>query len=322
VKAMILAAGLGTRMRPLSRLRAKPALPVLGRPLIQWTLQALARHGIREVVVNLHHLPDSVRDAVGDGRRMGLQVSYSRESRILGTGGGPRRVRRFFGDEPALLVNGDVLFDFDLTRLVRAHCKARASVTLALKPQPTRGGYSRVVMARGGRVTSLPGSRRRPRGRPYLFTGVQVVNPICLEGLPPGRSDSVRDLYARLVDEGDGVRGVVVRGPWHDLGTPEAYRRGQLAALRHFIPCAGARGLVAGGATVSANARVLRSILGRGVRIAAGAHVAASVLWEGTVVGEGARVERSIVAGAEVPAAAVIADDIRLPSGARGAWRT
>jgi NDP-sugar pyrophosphorylase family protein len=313
---MILAAGLGTRMRPLTRLRAKPALPVLGRPLIQWTLEALARHGIREVVINLHHLPDTVRDAVGP--RMGLAVSYSREPRILGTGGGPRRVRRFFGDEPALLINGDVLFDFDLTRLVRAHRRAGAAVTLALKPQRTRGGYSRVVMERGGRVTCLPGSHRRPRGRPYLFTGVQVLDPIWLERLPSGRSDSVRDLYARLVDAGDRVRGLVVRGPWHDLGTPQGYRRGQLAALGHFLPSAGARGFVARDATVSASARVRRSVLGRGVRVRTSARIAASVLWEGTVVGEGARVERSIVAGAEVPAEAVIADDILVP---RGPWR-
>jgi NDP-sugar pyrophosphorylase family protein len=87
MKAMVLAAGLGTRMRPLTLLRAKPALPVLNRPLLHWTLERLARAGVSEVMINLHHLPDSVTDVVGDGKQFGLRVSYSRERTILGTAG-------------------------------------------------------------------------------------------------------------------------------------------------------------------------------------------------------------------------------------------
>jgi hypothetical protein len=128
---MVLAAGLGTRMRPLTLLRAKPALPVMNRPLIHWTLERLARHGIREVVVNLHHLPASVVRAVGDGSAFGLKVQYTRERTILGTGGGPRKARPLLGDGPVLIVNGDVLFDFDLGDLMRQHRRRKASATLA-----------------------------------------------------------------------------------------------------------------------------------------------------------------------------------------------
>src|SRR5688500_12168354 len=98
---MVMAAGLGTRMRPLTALRAKPALPVLNRPLLHFTLEALARAGVREVAINTHHLPRTVRAAVGSS--CGLRVHWSHEPTILGTGGGPRAARRFLGDEPFLL---------------------------------------------------------------------------------------------------------------------------------------------------------------------------------------------------------------------------
>jgi len=149
MKAMVLAAGLGLRMRPLTLLRAKPALPVLDRPLMQFTLERLARAGVRDVVVNLHHLPESVVEALGPGRRYGLRIHYSREPEILGTGGGPRAVRDFFGREPFLLVNGDVFFDFDLRALVARHLASGAVATLALRPQPDARSYSPVSRPSG-----------------------------------------------------------------------------------------------------------------------------------------------------------------------------
>jgi len=167
---MVLAAGLGLRMRPLTLLRAKPALPVLNRPLIHWTLELLRRHGVTDVVVNLHHLPATVRRAVGDGRALGLRVSYSFERELLGTGGGPRKVRRLFGDEPFLLVNGDVVFDMDLSDLVRRHVASGARATLALKAHRSAAEYGGIVTGPGGFIRSLAGLPRftnllrRPRG--------------------------------------------------------------------------------------------------------------------------------------------------------------
>ena len=141
---MILAAGLGTRMRPLTLDRAKPVLPVLDRPLLHWTLEMLAGHGVKDVMINLHYLPRTVRAAVGDGRAFGLRVSYSFEREILGTGGGPRKVRRWIGDETLLILNGDVVFDFDLTARRRRHERAGAPATLALIPNPDPRHYSAV----------------------------------------------------------------------------------------------------------------------------------------------------------------------------------
>ncbi len=292
MKAMVLAAGLGLRMRPLTLVRAKPVLPVLNRPLLHWTLERLARDGVTDAVVNLHHLPKSVMDALGDGREFGLTIHYSPERRILGTGGGPRAVRDFFGTEPFLLVNGDMLFDFDLRRLVARHRSTDARATLALLPNPDPRVYGPVVTDRSGRVLSLAGRPKRAHGTASLFTGVQVMDPVLLDLLPMGASDTVLDLYAPLVAEGGHVAGVRVRGAWYDFGRPSLYLDTQL----RLLPGRGRdRVLVHPGAQVSSTARLRRSVVGAGARIGAGARVDRSVLWDGAVVEEGAQVRGAVV---------------------------
>ncbi len=296
MKAMVLAAGLGLRMRPLTLLRPKPVLPVLNRPLLHWTLELLARHGVSDVVINLHHLPRLITKAVGRGRAFGLRVSYSREARILGTGGGPRRVRRALGDEPVLLVNGDMLFDFDLTSLVERHRASGAGVTLALRPNPDPSTYGPVVTGPRGQVRSLPGSPRRASGTVSLFTGVHVLDPRLLERLPPGPSDSVRDLYARLLGEGESVLGVRVAGPWYDLSAPSKYLKSHISLLRRGFGGAGLPACVDLRASVHPSARVDASVIGAGSVVGPGARVERCVLWDGVRVGRGARVRDSILA--------------------------
>ncbi len=291
---MILAAGLGTRLRPLSALLAKPALPVLNRPLIHWTLERLARAGVREVVVNTHHLPGTIRRAVGEGSAFGLRVRFSHETEILGTGGGPRRVRRWLGDAPVLLVNGDAWFEFDLRDLLRRHRESGALATLALRPNPDPACYGPVVTGRHGFIRSLAGLPEPARGTVSLFTGVQILAPAILERLPAGRSDSVRDLYAPLVAEGERLLGVRVKDAWYDLGSPSLYLASQLALLRG----SGARGrsLVDPAVRMASGVALERAIIGRSSVIGRDAVVRRSVLWDGVVVGAGARVEGCILA--------------------------
>lgn len=296
MKAMVLAAGLGLRMRPLTHIKAKPVLPVLNRPLIHWTLELLADHGVTQVVINLHHLPRTVVQAVGTGRRFGLQVTWSRERRILGTGGGPRRMRDFFGDEPFFLVNGDVVYDLDLTDLLNRHRAAGTRATLALVANPDPKRYSPVVTGAGGWVRALAGLPRPARGQPSLFTGVHVLEPALLDRLPDGPSDIVRDLYARLVDEGEDVLGVRMRGAWYDLGGPSLYLRSQLSMLSSGFRGLGRGPLVHPAARVHPRARVTRSVVGPRTVVEEGAEVAGSVLWDRVRVGAGARVRGSVLA--------------------------
>lgn len=320
MKAMILAAGMGLRMRPLSLLRAKPALPVLNRPLLHWTLERLAQHGVRDVVINLHHQPETITRAVGDGRRFGLRVTYSRERSILGTAGGPRRVRAFFAGEPFLLVNGDIVFDFDLTRLMRRHCASRARATLALKPNPDPRRYGAVVTDARGRVRSLAGRPRPARGRVSLFTGVQVLDPALLDRLPAGFSDSVRDLYAPLIAEGETILGLRVRGSWRDLGSPGLYLAAQLSLMARAPTARRRRGHVHPEAKVHRGARVVRSSLGAGVVVEAGARVIGSVLWEHARVGRGAVVRGCVVTDrVAIPERArLVGQSVRPGRGGRG----
>ena len=317
MKAMVLAAGLGTRMRPLSDLLAKPALPVLNRPLLHWTLELLARHGIRDVLVNTHHRPETVERAVGTGRRFGLRVRYSHEPEILGSGGGPRQARAWLGREPVLLVNGDCVFDFDLTRLVRRHRDQAALATLALKPNPDPARYGPVVCDPRGAVRSIRRLPRPARGTVSLFTGVQVLDPALLERLPDGPSDIVAALYAPLLREGGFIQGVRVRGPWLDLGTPGQYREAQMALLRAAKGRTREASLVAAGARLGPGARVRRSVVGKGCVIGRGALVQSSVLWAGARVAEGAQVSACVVtSGARVEAGERLRQLIVLP-GAR-----
>jgi NDP-sugar pyrophosphorylase family protein len=292
-QAMVLAAGLGTRMRPLTLLRAKPALPVLNRPLVRWTLDRLVRAGVREAVVNLHHLPQSVEDAVGGGEPLGLRVRYSREDVLLGTGGGPRAARALFEAAPLLLVNGDVLFEIDLRALVERHRASGARATLALRRNPAPSAYSPVVTDRRGRILSIAGRPGAAAGAVSMFASVHVLDPTLLDRLPEGASDSVRDLYLPLLAEGAHLLGVRARGAWYDLGRPSLYRDAQLRLLP------GGRPLVDASARVSPQAQVRRSVVGPAARVGA-ARVERSVLWDGAVVEPGARLSGAIVTSGAV----------------------
>jgi NDP-sugar pyrophosphorylase family protein len=293
---MVLAAGLGLRMRPLTLIKAKPALPVLNRPLIHWTLDLLARHGVTEVVINLHHMGRTLVQAVGNGRSFGLQVTWSRERRILGTGGGPRRVRDFFGDGPFYLLNGDMVCDFDLTALLQRHRAAGARATLALWANPDPKRYSSIVTGAGGWVRSLAGLPRPARGQPSLFTGVHVLEASLLDRLPDAPSDIVRDLYARLLDEGEDILGVRTRGAWYDFGGPSLYLRSQLSMLSSGFRGLGRGPFIHPAARIHPRARIKRSVVGPRTVVDEGAEVAGSVLWDRVHVGAGARVRGSVLA--------------------------
>jgi mannose-1-phosphate guanylyltransferase len=310
---MVLAAGLGTRMRPLTDLRAKPALPVLNRPLLHFTLAALARAGVREVAINTHHLPGTVRAAVGDGRALGLRVHWSHERAVLGTGGGPRAARRFLGDAPFLLVNGDVFFDFDLRALLRRRARTGAAAVLGLIPNPDPRRYSRVAMAPDGRVRSIAGLPRPARGRAWLFAGIHLLDPSLLDRLPAGPSESVRDLYAPMLAAGERIDGVALRGAWYDLGAPPLYLASQLALLDKRVVRTARGSLVHPLARVSATARIARSVIGAGASVGPGAVVEDSVLWERSRIGASSSVRGSIVAGAALSAGSAVQAAIVTP---------
>lgn len=223
MKAMLLAAGRGERLSPITRVLPKPLLPVLGRPLAPWVLTQLAAEGIDEAVINLHHLPQSLREALGDGSSLGLRsLRYSLEPReLLGTGGGVLHAASFLrGSGPILVRNSDFLSDISITDLAAFHARSGRAATLVLAPH--RAGYTRVRTDADGGVRSFGGDA----GGDFLFTGCQIIEESLLDRLPVDRpSDLVRDLYVDLARE-QGIAAFIHRGFWWEFGTPDQYLEG------------------------------------------------------------------------------------------------
>jgi NDP-sugar pyrophosphorylase family protein len=284
--ALVLTAGLGTRLRPLSLVRAKPAMPVAGEPLVRRILGWLAGRGVTRVVLNLHHLPDTVTGVVGDGADLGLSVRYSWEQPVLGSAGGPKRALPLLESDRFLIVNGDTLMDVDLHGLLADHERSGALVTLTVIPNPDPARYGGVLVDDCGGVT-----RFVPRGSPgpsWHFVGIQAASANAFARVSPGvPSESVASLYPALMRERPGsVRAHRTTGRFHDIGTCADY----LATSLAFADAEGGRAALLGGHS----------------RIAPTARIARSVLWDRVTVGDHAELIECVVS-----------DDVEIPAGAR-----
>ncbi len=317
-RALVLTAGLGTRLQPLTLARAKAAAPVDGEPLARRTIRWLVSHGIRDLVLNLHHRPESIAAAVGDGSDLGARVRYSWESPVLGSAGGPRHALPLLLDPPSpqggrdtasalfVLVNGDTLTDVDLPAMIRRHRERGALVSMALIRNPRPDKYGGVRLDAGGAITAFT---RPQRGLPpapsevegsFHFIGPQVVNAEVFAGLPDGvPAESVLDVYPRLMRDRPGSV-VGFTGDWRfqDIGTPADLLDTSLALAaadgRPGRPRWGRR------VTIDAAARVTRSVLWDDVTIGAGAEIDECVVADGVTIAPGARHRRcAIVRGPE-----------------------
>lgn len=231
---MILSAGFGQRMLPLSLTLPKPALPVLGRPIVVQTLHRLARSGVREAVLNLHHLAGMVRRMFGPGVEAGLPLlRFSFEETILGTAGGLGRAAPLLrGAGPILIHNADFVSDIDVAAAAETHRRSGLLATLVLAP--AQKSYSTVEIDPHGRVLSLAG---KPEADPagvagsYLFTGCHFIDETLLDRIPADRpSDMVRDIYRPLVEEGR-LGSVIHDGFWWEFGSPALYLEGTARLL-------------------------------------------------------------------------------------------
>jgi NDP-sugar pyrophosphorylase family protein len=238
--AMVLAAGLGTRLRPLTERLPKALIDVGGRPMIEYPLRMLSAAGVERVVVNLHHRGDAVREVLGDGRRFALSIEYSPEDPILDTGGGIVRARPLLGDAPFLVANCDALLDPDLSAMWRLHRASGALATLAVREDPLAERYGALDLDPAGRVRRMLG---RPPGAPEplrrrMFCGVHVVSPALFGRMPASGAFSItRDVYVPLVAGGSPLYGFEHRGYWRDLGTIDALSKAREdLATKRFDP--------------------------------------------------------------------------------------
>lgn len=300
--ALVLTAGLGTRLTPLTLARAKAAAPVDGEPLARRTIRWLVGHGIRDLVLNLHHKPESITAAVGDGSDLGAHVRYSWESPILGSAGGPRHALPLLMDGNAsttfFIVNGDTLTNVDLPRMIEHHRRSGALVTMALIPNPRPDKYGSVLLDADGAVTAFtprraavgsPALSERQRVEGFHFIGPQIVEADAFLTLEDGiPAESVMGIYPVLMATRRGsVRGFVSRATFQDIGTPADL-------LQTSLDLAAADG------------RADRPRWGRNARVADTARVTRSVLWDDVTVGAGA-----------VLTECVVADGVHIPDGAK-----
>lgn len=237
MKAMILAAGMGTRLRPLTNTIPKPLLPIAGTPLIVWNLLLLKRHGFHEVVINLHHLGPMIEQALGNGSKYGLRIYYSHEPVILGTGGGIKQAEPNFSGEPVLVLNGDTLFELDLEALCGVHLQRKAAATLVLRADPDAAQWGLVEVGSDDRIVRITGRGKPDAGptQPRMFAGIHILSPRLLRDVPKGKASSIIDVYVSAIQRDETVVGYDFSGYWSDVGTPQRYAQAEHDATSGLI---------------------------------------------------------------------------------------
>jgi len=302
---MILAAGYGTRLWPLTVDRTKPAIPFMGRPLVGYVAEYLARNDIKEVVVNLHHQPDSVRAALGDGSRFGVNLHYVEEPVILGPSGALDNARHLLKGETFVVINGKIVTDIDLRAALHTHRESNAIATLVLRENFKREAFTEVE-THDGLVTKfggMPASRaddseqESDTGVPLMFTGIHIMEPSIFAHIPQGVfSHTITDVYLPAMAKGERIAAHVAAGMWYELSTIQRYLEISLELMhlkgRQYE--AGMDCMIEQGATVR------ESILWDGVRVGAGARVYRSILADGVRVESGEVFENCAVVRAEL----------------------
>ena len=281
IPALVLTAGHATRLRPLSLVRAKAAVPVAGEPLARRILRGLSAAGVIDAALNLHHLPHTLTALIGDGADIGVRVRYSWEVPLLGSAGGPRRALPLLGASTFLIVNGDTLTDIDVAAVVADHRRSGALVTMAVVPNNEPDKYGGVMAASDGAVTGFP--RRGSARGSYHFVGVQVAEAEAFASVPEATPyQSVGALYPSLIAQRPGsVRAFVTSGEFLDIGTPDDYLRTSLLL----------------------GSREGRLLHGRNAHVHASARIEESVLWDDVEVNEGTLLRQCVVTdGVRVPA--------------------
>jgi mannose-1-phosphate guanylyltransferase/mannose-1-phosphate guanylyltransferase/phosphomannomutase len=305
MKAMLLAAGLGTRLRPLTYEVPKPMMPVLGRPVMEHILRLLAHHGFDDVISNLHYFPEQIEERFGDGSAWGVRLAYSHEPALLGTAGGVRNVREHFGGETFLIVSGDALTDIDLTALWEHHKQAGGIGTLALRQVDDTTQFGVVILGDDGRIQ---GFQEKPDPAEALSNlgncGIYVFEPEIFDYFPESDFvDWAQDVFPTLLDQDVPFYGHEITDYWNDIGSIGEFRQGNFDALAGAVkvelPGASASNgtLIASSASVSADAIIEPPVyVGDGCRVAAHARLTGPVVvGDGCSVGEGAAIRDSVL---------------------------
>ncbi len=299
MKAMILAAGFGTRLRPITDKIPKALLPVAGIPQIRYVLDQLYGAGVREVIINLHHLADRVCETLGERYRDEIPIKYSFEPQILGTGGGLKKVEKFFDDDPFILINSDTLIEVDLQEAIRYHLTKKAIATMVIRAWNPREGFGGVEVDNDSRIRRVLKRGRGKNLKTVTFTGVHILSREIFPYISSrGYSNINTDCYGSMLEAGKLVYGFLTDGYWRDIGSPDSYFNANMDFLYGRMPTH-CRPLVqtkfeTTPDSLSAGAEIVEPVvIGEGCRLGKGCQIGpATILGENCRVGEGTILER------------------------------
>jgi NDP-sugar pyrophosphorylase family protein len=322
MKAMILAAGVGSRLDPLTRNVPKPLVPIVNRPVMEYLLELLKKHSFTDIMVNVHYLGDAIERYFGDGSKWGVNISWSREDQLWGDAGSLKRVEEFFKDETFLVIGGDDLTDMDLTKLIRTHREKKALSTIALSLVDDPSEYGIVLMNEDSRITRF---LEKPKGEVIFSntanTGVYVFEPEIFELIPRGVFYLFgKQVFPLLLEQHRPLYGHLTAAYWKDVGDLKVYRQTHFDVLAGrvntklplreqrkyvwigenvFIDETAEIGYpvaIGNNVRILAGAKVLENtVLGNGCAVEEDAVVTNSILWDGAVAMRGTQLERCVV---------------------------
>jgi NDP-sugar pyrophosphorylase family protein len=297
VEAMILAAGEGTRLLPLTRQKPKPLFPILTQPLLHLTLDYLEQFDLQRVTLNTHHLAAQIEDFIRTEKQIrSFEIQTSFEPTILGTGGGIGRTRNFWSDSPFLVINGDIVTNIDLFKALEFHRSHQGPVTLIVHDYKE---FNQVAVDPQGRIADF----RLEKGNGAAFTGIHILDRSIFTDLPSSGSYDIIPIYQQMIRKGIPIRAYVSQGHyWRDIGTPKSYLRIHeelLTGSTHF-PFLMPKG--SGGRLIHPDSQIEKGVelsgwvcLGKGCRLREGCRIHNSVLWEEVDVEPGREISESII---------------------------
>lgn len=321
MKGVIIAGGLGTRLRPLTYLRPKPLTPVANRPFLEYQVALLKKYGVEDIVFATNYMAERIEEHFGDGNRFGVRMQYALEDSPLGTGGAIRNAAELFPGETIAVFNGDVLTDMDLGAVFDYHRRKRAIGTITLAEVARPNPFGVLELDANGKVAAwnepseeakkqlVEGKVQVASGTDYINAGFYVLEPELLSMMEPGRPYSVeRDIYPRLIQDGAPLFGMAPGGFWMDVGRPEQLLMATQALLSGDCAAHTPPVRIAPGCDVAPDARIdALSAVGSGCRIGAGARLERTILMDRVSLGE-----RTWLSGVIVDQASRLEEDVRV----------
>jgi len=309
MKAMILAAGFGTRLRPLTNTVPKPMVPIMNRPILEHTIHLLRTHGIQDITVNLHHLPEIIQDHFGDGRDFGVNLHWSHEPEILGTAGGIKKAQEFLDGEAFLVINSDVVTDCDLSKVISFHKAKDSALTLVVRQGDSPEQCDPIEVDADDRIMHMVGTsaKNKPDDTTrILFTGIQVMEPEIFDRIPENKfSGTTTDVFPGMLADELPLFAYWHHSYWKDVGTIQSYldvhndlldgrMEGGLPIENHS-PTGGPVLIgkdckIADTATIGPNA-----VLGDNCTVGENAVIEHSICWQGVTLGKNSRVNQSVL---------------------------